>query len=75
MQFLSLPETLKKGLKHGFSTRGPAGCIKRSVATFINRLYITKITQKFRQLGTPLSHVRPANQPALSVVAFCHTKI
>jgi hypothetical protein len=34
-------------------THSPPGCIMQPVATLVNYVYTIKITQKFKQLGTP----------------------
>ena len=41
-------------LNYGSLTHGPPGCFTQSMATFVNYIHTIKITQKFRQLETPL---------------------
>jgi hypothetical protein len=51
--------------QHGSVTCGPPGCITRPVTAFANCLYTIKISQQFRQAGTPLvSFPRAARDPA-----------
>jgi len=46
-------------IHHGSATRGPAGCIMRPTATFVNCVYTTRMTEEFRLLGTPLIAIFP----------------
>lgn len=46
-------------LKHESPTCGPPSCIMRSAATFVSCVYTIKISQSFRQLGTPLTFILP----------------
>jgi len=47
-------------------TRGPPGYIKRSAATFVNDVNITKFSRLIRQLCIPLTVIFPleAREPA-----------
>ena len=63
-----------KRLKQGRPTRGSPGCVMRPAATFANYVYTTKNAQQFRRFSIQLIailHVRPANQPVITVVALC----
>jgi hypothetical protein len=37
--------TIDKVIKHGSPTRGLPGCIMQTMATFVNYIYTTKITE------------------------------
>jgi hypothetical protein len=67
-------------LGHGCPTCGPPGCVMWPLATFVNdtHTHTIKITQWFRSLGIPLTVtfiVKPMNQLAIMVVAFCKRKL
>lgn len=71
-------------LNLGSSTRGPPGYIMRPEATFVSCVYSIRITQLFRQLGTPLImhillllffYMRPANLPTITGEVFGHKKV